>query len=175
MRPPFVPGRAQEQCKDRRDMAPMFHPHPLETWRDDDASPHDMVYCGWTALYVSFASRIPAGRGAMRRHCATVAAGQGAFLLLPKRVAFGEVSMSSAPVRVALAHDSRLGRTAVGRGGVHRSWPRTGPRIASCWRPQQQTLRAQRVRPAPISPVMPRLCDQSGRLLCSGHHGGSAD
>jgi hypothetical protein len=41
--------------------------------------------------YVSISPRAsnPADRGAMRGHCAIPAGGQGAFLLLPKRVAFG--------------------------------------------------------------------------------------
>jgi hypothetical protein len=99
-------------CKDRRDMAPMFHPHPLETWRDD-ASPHDTVYCCWTAMYVAPPAD-PCRQGCHARTLCNCCRRPGCipFAAQTSRVWGG--SMSTAPARVAWQHDS----------GVDAAWPR---------------------------------------------------
>jgi hypothetical protein len=102
----------------------MFHPHPLETWRDDDASPHDMVYCCQT-LYLSLSpnpATLPTGVP-----CVDIVQllqeGQGAFLLRPKRVAFGGVFVD----RVS---SSCIGRTTQ---GLERCAPSTTVCSARGW------------------------------------------
>jgi hypothetical protein len=108
-------------------------------------------------LCMSLPQPTPAGRGAMRGHCAIVAGGQGAFLLLPKRAAFGEVQCrprqlvwhgSTIPAWTLLGH----GRRPCERASDGRS---KGLLLAAG--PANAVQR--RTGAAPISPVMQRLCD----------------
>jgi hypothetical protein len=108
-------------------------------WRRGETTHRRMTWPTAAGLLcMSLPQPTPAGRGAMRGHCAIVAGGQGAFLLLPKRVAFGEVRCRP---RQRVWHGSTIPAwMLLGHGRPRRERASDGPRTAYCWRPGQQTL-----------------------------------